>query len=75
MIDPTLGQLESMTKKQLIKLIVAQYEQGEKQANLAVILLSDLDEAEAKLSICETHNEQARAMIAAIMDGWDEYNT
>jgi len=79
-INPEItGELERMTKKELIERIYIlaldagmankKLEQTEKEAK------NKIDELQTKLAKAKAYVEQGRAMINAVMDRWYEYDT
>jgi len=65
--EEMLNQLKRMTKEQLISRI-CEIAIETKVAN------NKVKDMQTKLDKCEAYNAQARAMIEAIMDRWDEYD-
>lgn len=73
-IDPTLGQLKSMTKKQLMAFICTQAEANSQMREKYSVKCFELAKAEAKQALAESYVEQGRNMIEAVMERWHEYD-
>ena len=73
-IDPTIGQLNSMTKKQLIGFIATQSESTSQLIDRLDDKCRDIEVLVAKLTLAESYVEQGRAMIDGVMERWNEYD-